>query len=98
MTTREDILNLLSNRLETIRSFGVREIGLFGSFARSEQNETSDVDILVELDKPKYKKYMNLLEFLEETFGRKVDLVTKSSIKPLIRNRVLRETVYVEGL
>ncbi len=97
MTTRDDILKMLEERRESIRGFGVREIGVFGSFARGDQKETSDVDILVDLVKPKYRNYMGLLEYLETTFGRKVDLVMKDSIKPLIKNRILRETVYVTG-
>ena len=97
MTTRDEILKMLEERRELIRSFGVREIGVFGSFARGDQKETSDVDILVDLMKPKYRNYMGLLEYLETTFGRKVDLVMKDSIKPLIKNRILRETVYVQG-
>jgi uncharacterized protein len=97
MTTREDILKILEARSESIKKFGVREIGVFGSFARGDQKETSDVDVLVELDRPKYRNYMGLLEFLESTFGRKVDLVMKGSIKPLIKKRILRETIYVPG-
>ena len=97
MTTRDDILQMLEERRESIRGFGVKEIGVFGSFARGDQKETSDVDILVDLTKPKYRNYMGLLEYLETTFGRKVDLVMKDSIKPLIKNRILRETVYVTG-
>jgi predicted nucleotidyltransferase len=98
METRDEILSLLTDRLESIRGFGVRELGIFGSFARNEQRATSDVDVLVELDRNTFDAYMDLLFFLEDLFGRKVDLVVKDTIKPMIRNRVLRETIYVQNL
>ena len=60
MDTRDDILKMLEERRESIRDFGVTEIGVFGSFARGDQKETSDVDILVDLIKPKYRNYMGL--------------------------------------
>jgi predicted nucleotidyltransferase len=98
METRDDILRLLTDRRESLRGFGVKELGIFGSFARDEQNKNSDVDVLVELEKNTFDSYMSLLFYLEELFGRKVDLATKDSIKPMIRNRVLREAVYVADL
>lgn len=72
---------------------------MFGSFARGENRSTSDVDVLVELEPERetFHDYMDLLFFLEDLFGKKVDLVMKDTIKPLIRNRVLRETIYVPG-
>jgi uncharacterized protein len=98
MQTRREILKLLEANREKIKSFGVKQIGVFGSVARNEQTEASDVDVLVELEKETFNAYMNLLFFLEELFGRKVDLVMKDAIKPLIRDRILSETIYVEGL
>ena len=98
MKTRQEILNLLEKNRETIKSFGVTEIGVFGSVARGEQTENSDVDILVELEKETFDAYMRLMFFLEDLFGRKVDLVMKDTIKPLIKDRILSETIYVEGL
>ena len=98
MKTRQEILNLLEKNRDRIKSFGVTEIGVFGSVARDEQTEESDVDVLVELEKKTFDAYMNLLFFLEDLFGRKVDLVMKGTIKPLIKDRILAETIYVEGL
>lgn len=98
MKSRSDIFNLLEKHREEIKAFGVRELGIFGSFARGEQTEKSDVDVLVEMDLRTFDAYMNLLFFLEDLFGRKVDLVVKETIKPLIRNRVLREAVYVPNI
>ncbi|CAN5420354.1 nucleotidyltransferase family protein [soil metagenome] len=98
MKTRQEILNLLEKNREEIRSFGVKEIGLFGSVARDEQTEASDVDILVELEKKTFDAYMSLKFFLEDLFERKVDLVMKGTIKPLVKDRILSETIYVKGL
>lgn len=98
MTTREDILKLLEGQRDAIKQLGVREMGVFGSFARGDQKATSDVDVLVDLEDHTFDAYMDLLDFLENLFGRKVDLVMKEAIKPIIRKRVLSETVYVQGL
>lgn len=98
MKTRQEILNLLEKNRETIKSFGVTEIGVFGSVARDEQTEESDVDVLVELKNKTFDSYMELLFFLEDLFERKVDLVMKGSIKPIIRNTILSETIYVQNI
>lgn len=98
MKTRQEILHLLEANREKIRSFGVKEIGVFGSVARGEQTEKSDVDVLVELEKETFNAYMSLLFFLEDLFETKVDLVMKDVIKPIIKDRILSETIYVEGL
>ena len=98
MKTQREILGLLEKHRDEIKKFGVKEIGVFGSVARGEQTETSDVDVLVELERETFADYMNLLFFLEDLFGRKVDLVMKDTIKPLIKDRILSETIYVEGL
>jgi len=98
MKSRGDILNLLEKHRAEIKAFGVLELGIFGSFAREEQTEKSDVDILVNLERETFRDYMGLLNFLEDLFLRKVDLVMKDTIKPMIRDRILRETQYVSGL
>ncbi len=98
MQSKSEILRLLENNREKIKTFGVTELGVFGSVARDEQTDASDVDVLVELEKHTFDSYMNLLFFLEDLFGRKVDLVMKGAIKPRIKNRILSETVYVKGL
>ena len=98
METRSDIFDLLEGQHESIREFGVKELGIFGSFARNEQRPDSDVDVLVDLQRHTFRDYMGLLSFLETLFGRRVDLVMKDTIKPIIRDRILKETVYVSGL
>jgi len=87
---------LLESNRSRIGDFGVKEIGVFGSIARGDETPESDVDILVELETETFDAYMNVLFFLEDLFERKVDLVMKDTIKPIIRNRILSETIYVE--
>jgi len=73
-------------------------LGIFGSYARGEQTEASDMDFLVEFERATFDNYFDLKFFLEDLFGRKVDLVFKDTIKPRIRSTILEETVYAQGL
>ena len=76
--------------------FNVKEIGIFGSFVRGEQKETSDLDILVEFEgRVSLFEMVRLERFLSELLGEKVDLVMKNSLKPRIGKHILREVVYV---
>ena len=78
------------------KRFNVKEIGIFGSFVRGEQKETSDLDILVEFERSvSLFEIVRLERFLSELLGEKVDLVMKNSLKPRIGKHILREVVYV---
>lgn len=91
MLTREDIVDRIRARRADLRRFGVTSLDLFGSFARDEGGESSDVDILVEFDQVSFDHYMDLKFLLEDLLGRNVDLVIKRSLKPALRESVLRE-------
>lgn len=91
-------MQVLEDNLDRIKWFGVRQLGIFGSVAREEDSENSDIDVLVDLEKETFDNYMGLLFYLEDLFGKKVDLAIKNSLKPRIRDRILAETVYVKGL
>lgn len=86
--------------MEKIRGYGVRRIGLFGSYSRGEQTETSDVDILVEFedDEKTFDNYMDLKFFLEDLFGLKVDLVMEGTIKPDLLPYILGSVKYAAGI
>ena len=95
--SRNEILNVLNQHGDELRRRKVRRLGIFGSAARGELRPESDLDILVEMDEKTFDLYMDLKFFLEELFGRKVDLVLKEAIKPALRSRILEETVYAQG-
>jgi predicted nucleotidyltransferase len=79
------------------KEYGVKKIGFFGSVVRNEQSESSDIDVLIEIQEEALSliKYMKLKFFLEEILGRKVDLVLNRAIKPRLRERILKEVIYV---
>lgn len=84
------------NRSELMDRFNVTEIGVFGSVARNEQTEFSDLDILVEFSEvPGFLKYMDLEIYLSNLLGLKVDLVMKTALKPGIKTNVLSEVIYL---
>lgn len=76
MLSKEQILNTLRAYRVEIQRFGARRLGLFGSRARGDASESSDVDILVELESPLGWEVVDLREYLRELLGVKVDLVT----------------------
>jgi predicted nucleotidyltransferase len=93
---RVGVASPVENRLDTIRSFGVKSLALFGSVARDEASNTSDLDFLVEFEgTATFDRYMELKFFLEDLFAKPVDLVTKRSLKPQIAESVLREAINV---
>ena len=88
---------LLENR-ETLRKYGVKRIGLFGSYARETATAESDIDLLVELERLTFDDYMGLAVFLEDLFKKDVDLVTPTSIKPGYKPYIEKEVEYVTEL
>ena len=96
-STRQDLLSSLKKlKGEVTRKYSVKTIGVFGSVARNEETEQSDVDLQVEFSKPVgFVTFMRLENFLSERLGKRVDLVTSDSLKPVIRQDVLAEIIYV---
>ena len=94
----DEILKILQENCEKIKSFGVRRLGLFGSAVRGDASEASDLDFVVELKPKTFDAYMDLKEFLENLLGCPVDLVVADAIKPRLRVHILDEAVYVQGL
>lgn len=97
MKTKEEILSILRDVKEEIQtSYKVKEIGVFGSFVRGEQHETSDIDVLVDFaDDASLFDLVGLALFLEETLQNKVDVVPMDAIRTEIRQSVLQERVMV---
>jgi predicted nucleotidyltransferase len=94
---REEVRRILfEHNAELAQKYGVRSLALFGSVARDESGPESDVDLLVEFDRPVgYFGLFALQDHLESLFGCKVDLGTPESLKPRIRERVMGECVRV---
>lgn len=96
---KQDILNYLkSNQEFYYNKYGIEFIGLFGSFARDEANEDSDIDILYKIEKDKKLsmfKYLELNKLLEDFFHKKIDLVRNEKLKPQIKSYIEKEIVYV---
>jgi len=95
--TKEEILDFLKTHQIEIQSFGVKRLGLFGSFVRNEQHSGSDVDFLVEYEpgRKSLKNYFGLIDWLESAFQREIELVTKESLSPHIGPYIEREVVHV---
>jgi hypothetical protein len=95
MVKKDQILNTLHENKDIMKDkFGVRKIGLFGSYLRGESIKGSDIDLLVELDNPTFDHYMDLKFFLEDLFQTEVDLVLKDTLKPRLKPYIAREVLY----
>ncbi len=96
MLSQNDILLKLKELKPKLRrEYAVKEIGLFGSFSDNSNTEDSDIDILIELDRPIGWKFFTLELYLETVFGRKIDLVTKNSLKYQIKDSILSQVNYI---
>lgn len=97
---RDEVLAKLDASFPYIRErFGIESIGIFGSVARGEDTLESDVDVIYAF-RPEYDTYdtfFDLSEFLEELFGRSVDLVSPDYLKPRIRSSVMQEVIFCEA-
>jgi predicted nucleotidyltransferase len=94
---KEAVLSLIREHKSDIKVFGVRRLGLFGSFARQQQGKDSDVDILVEFEPvlKTFDNFMHLAFFLEDLFKRHVELVTTDALSPYLGPHILKEVEYV---
>ena len=91
---RDDILKALHDSRPLLDTFGVASLSLFGSFARDEGREDSDVDLLVEFSRPiGLFEFVRLQRELGELLGHPVDLVTPAALKPQLRDQIMHEAV-----
>lgn len=94
--TNTSIFNKLTELKPHLQQeFAVRKIGVFGSFSDNTFHRDSDIDILIELEKPIGWKFFTLEIYLEKVFGRKVDLVTKPALKEQLKEQILEQVQYV---
>jgi len=96
----EEIIALLRKHYPfLVKEYGVRRIGLFGSYAKGKAHESSDIDLVIEFERPIGFQFVELAEYLEEVLGRKVDLLTPASIRgiriPWVAEEIEESIVYV---
>lgn len=95
---KQKIIQLVVENKQAFRDLGASRVGLFGSFARGEQNKDSDVDLLVDF-LPEKKSYRNLLgvaDLAEKLVGREVEVVTPQSLSPYIAPYIEKDVQYVQ--
>ncbi len=102
MASRDDIIALLQQHHASLsREYGVRRIGLFGSFARGSSTGASDIDLVIEFDRPIGLQFVELAERLEHLLGRNVDIVTPAGIRgiriPGVADDIEQSVIYVEA-
>ena len=98
MTSKNTILSVISTHKQELAAFGVKRIGLFGSYVRNEQKPQSDIDILIDFDPEKetFDNFMNLHNYLEELFcNEKIEIITVNGLSPHIGKYILKEVNYV---
>jgi predicted nucleotidyltransferase len=93
VNSKQDLLVAISANREVIKSYGVNTLGIFGSFAKGTLTNTSDIDLLVDFlpEKKNFDNFMDLSFFLEDLFGRRVELVTPQALSKYIGPYILKE-------
>lgn len=92
---REEVKRILKEQKEFLnREHHVSKIGVFGSYARDEHSESSDIDILVEFTRPVGFEFIELKDYLETIFNKSVDLVTVKALKPYMKDEILSEVQF----
>jgi predicted nucleotidyltransferase len=99
MLTNNEILTYLRTNKENFRTeFGIEKIGIFGSYARNEQTEQSDIDIIIDIPRNTeniFEKRIKLKEIISKYFEKEVDICHERAIKPIFKDIILNETIYV---
>lgn len=100
MLNQKNTVEILRKELPRLRdTYGVRKIGIFGSFAKGIEKGNSDIDIVVELEKPLGFKFIEFAEYLEGLLGRKVDILTPAGISGIrvrkVADNIARSVLYV---
>jgi predicted nucleotidyltransferase len=96
MLNKENIISKIRELKPYLKDeFAVNSVGLFGSFSEELQNENSDIDLLIGLDKPIGWRIYTLEIFLEKIFNRKIDIVTKNALREPLKEAILKQVQYV---
>ena len=97
MLVLQDCISKLTDfKADFSQKFGITKLGIFGSVARKENTEDSDIDIVVEVKKPSLQLMYDLKEALKKLFGCEVDLIRfRDSLRPLFKSNIMRDVIYV---
>src|SRR4030065_1730381 len=96
--TKDEVLDAIRKHRDILLKYKVREIGLFGSFVKGEQEDRSDIDLIVDFEEPTIENFMGLSSFLENLFGKKVEILTPAGVESIrithIKEEIKRSIVY----
>jgi len=98
MTTKDTIIKALRSRKDEFSKYGIRNVGLFGSYIRNEQDKDSDIDLLIDFDPEleSFDNFMAVYDIIEQLFkGEKIEVVTMNGLSPYIGPSILKEVQYV---
>lgn len=98
MLTKDNILNALRTNKQKLKKFGIRDVGLFGSYINTEQSFKSDIDLLIDFEpeKENFDNFMAVYDLFEHIFkNEKIEVVTKNGLSPYIGPKILEEVQYV---
>ena len=97
--TSKEIISILNEKKNILERYTVKKIGLFGSFAKDKQNKNSDIDLIVEFGNPDLDNFMNLIDYLENLFGRRVEVLTPIGVDTIrikeVAADIKRSVIYV---
>ena len=96
--TKHEILDTIRKHRDILLKYKVKEIGLFGSFVRGEQEDRSDIDLIVDFEEPSIENFMGLSSFLENLFGKKVEILTPAGVESIrishIKEEIKKSVIY----
>lgn len=97
--TRQEIIRVLETHQGALKKYKVKKIGLFGSYAAGRQRQRSDIDFIVEFSEPSYDNFIDLVNYLEKIFGKKIDILTREGVEGIrvesVANDIKRSVIYV---
>ena len=98
LLTKEEIFDALRKHRDILLRYKVKEIGLFGSIVKGQQSEKSDIDVFANFEEPSIENFMGLTSFLENLFGKKVEILTPAGVESIrikhVKEEIKRSIVY----
>ncbi|MFH1771658.1 MAG: nucleotidyltransferase family protein [Candidatus Omnitrophota bacterium] len=95
--SKKEIIKIIKDNNYIFSKYTIKKFAIFGSCVRGQLKKDSDIDIIVKFEKPTFKNFIYLARELEKMLGRKVDLLTFSSLDKFLKPYILKEAEYIEG-